>query len=216
MPVHSNTCLRKKIVRRRTRNLRRNPTTAWTGPHPDHFQSYRAWAAGHPQRWAAPFTETMRSKRSDLVRCLLFILWLSASAITGLSQNPDGVIELRSAGCEVDEANFNVVRVDALERMGDNGLLIAVARLGRGDKSRYLNHSRLSATKEWLSNATFPTERLVLAEGERLSGGGRVEFYIGGRLTHVILPKPNIGLCTECCNPRPEDFTSNRRRKRRR
>jgi len=158
----------------------------------------------------------MKSKRSEFLKGLLAALFIFASVLTGLGQDQAGFIELKSAGCEIDEANFNVVRVDALERLGENGFLIAVARLGIGDRRRNLNRSRLSATKEWLRNAAFPVDRLVLAEGERVSGNGRVEFYISGKLTHVILPTPDFGLCIECCNPRPEDFTSYRRRKKKR
>jgi len=150
------------------------------------------------------------------MRCLLLVLWVLAFAITSLGQNQAGVVELKSAGCEIDEANFNVVGVDALERLGDKDFLIAIARLGSGDKRRGLNRIRLSAAKEWLSNAAFPINKLVLAEGERVRGNGRVEFYIGGKLTHIILPAPNFGLCTECYNPRPEDFTSYRRTKKKR
>lgn len=158
----------------------------------------------------------MKSKRSKFLRGLLAVLFIFTSVPTGLGQDRAGFVELKSAGCEIDEANFNIVRVDALERLGENGFLIAVARLGIGDRRRNLNRSRLSATKEWLRNAAFPIDRLVLTEGERVGGNGRVEFYVGGKLTHVILPTPNFGLCIECCNPRPEDFTSYRRRKKKR
>jgi hypothetical protein len=159
----------------------------------------------------------MKSKRSEFLKGLSVVIFIFASFTISFGQDRAGVVELKSAGCEIDEANFNIVRVDALERLGENGFLIAVARLGIGDRRRNLNRSRLSATREWLRNAAFPVDRLVLAEGERVSGNGRVEFYIGGKLTHVILPKPNVGLCIECCNPRPEDFTTYRgRRKKRR
>lgn len=158
----------------------------------------------------------LKSRRNNLVRCLLFAMLVLTLPATGLGQNQAGVVELKSAGCEIDEANFNVVRVDALEGLGTDGFLIAVARLGSGDKKRNLNHLRLSATKQWLNNAAFPLNKVILAEGERVNGAGRVEFYIGGKLTHIILPAPNFGLCVECCNPRPEDFTSYRRRKKKR
>jgi len=147
---------------------------------------------------------------------LSLVLCALAAAMTGSGQDQASIIMLESANCEVDESNFNVVRVDALKSLGENSFLIAIARFGSTDKAQALNRQRLSATKEWMSNAAFPINKLVLAEGERVNGNGRVEFYIGGKLTHVILPKPNMGLCTECCNPRPEDFTSDRRKKRRR
>lgn len=148
---------------------------------------------------------------------VLLVLLALTSTATGLSQNQTGskVVELRSESCEIDEANFNIVRTDALERINDGSSLIAIARLGKEDKSRDLNRKRLNAAKEWLSRAKFPLSKLVLAEGERVSGNGRVEFYVGGALTHVILPKPNMGLCVECCNPKPGDFTSHRKRRKR-
>ena len=158
----------------------------------------------------------MNFKRSEYLQGVLAAFLIFASVTTGLGQGRAEVVELKSAGCEIDELNFNVVRVDALERLGGNGLLIAVARPGKGDTRRSLNRGRLMATKEWFSNAAFPMDRLVLAEGERVAGGGRVEFYIGGELTHVILPMPNFGLCVSCCNPSQEDFAYRRGKKRRR
>jgi hypothetical protein len=104
----------------------------------------------------------------------------------------------------------------ALAKIDDGSSLIAIARPGRGDKMNNLNRERLRSTKAWLSKVKFPIDKLILAEGERVSGNGRVDFYIGGVLTHVILPRPNMGLCVECCPDNPFDFTPRRRRKRRR
>lgn len=141
-------------------------------------------------------------------------LMLSAISFAQV-QTGNRVLELKSESCEIDESNFNVVMVDALGKSNESGFLIAIARLGRGDKSPSLNRKRLAATKEWMGRAAFPMNRLILAEGERVSGNGRVEFYVGGALTHVILPRANQGLCTQCCQPAPGSFTNNRRRKRR-
>ena len=89
-----------------------------------------------------PFAKPMKSKRSDVVACLLLVLCALASAITGLGQDHPGVVELSSRGCEIDEANFNVVRVAALEGLGENSFLIAVACLGSRDKARDINRWR--------------------------------------------------------------------------
>ena len=94
------------------------------------------------------------------------------------------VLELKSENCEIDESNFNVVMVDAREKSNEGGFLIAIARLDKGDMSPSLNRKRLDATKEWMGRAKFPPDRLILAEGERVSGNGRLEFYVGGALTH--------------------------------
>lgn len=131
------------------------------------------------------------------------------------AQNQATVVELQSNGCEIDEANFSVVWNDAKEIPNGNSFLIAIARLGDGDKTRSLNQKRLNATKEYIvGRIGFPANKLIVAEGEKVSGNGRVEFYIGGVLTHVILPKPNFSLCTECCNP--PDFTPRRNIKKKR
>ena len=122
------------------------------------------------------------------------------------------VVELKSQNCEIDEANFNTVRVAALPIANAGGSVIVIARRG-GDDLRNLNRQRLTATKEWLAKAHFPMGQLVTAEGSRTRGNGRLEIYVGGKLTHIILARPSAGLCTECCNPRPEDFYRDRTRR---
>lgn len=159
----------------------------------------------------------MKFKSGALWRCLTVALLTFASVATASSQSQSGVevIELKSESCEIDEANFSVVMNAALEKTVNGGFLIAIARHGRGDKKNDLNRERLRSTKAWLSKVKFPIDKLILAEGERVSGGGRVDFYIGGMLTHRILPRPNMGLCVECCPDNPFASTPRRRRKRR-
>lgn len=66
--------------------------------------------------------------------------------------------------------------------------VIVVARLGRGEKSERLSWSRLSAVKSRLSYY-LPDTKIVTAVGERVSGYGQLEFYVGGKLLYV-LPYP--------------------------
>jgi len=159
----------------------------------------------------------MKFKLSTVGRWLVVALLTLASALTASSQGQSGdeIIELESESCEIDESNFSIVMNAALKKINDGSALIAVARLGRGDKVNKLNRERLRSTKLWLVKAKFPMDKLILTEGDKASGNGRVEFYIGGVLTHVILPKPNGGLCVECCPDNPIDSTPRRRRKRR-
>jgi hypothetical protein len=154
-----------------------------------------------------------------LMRCELLIsvaLLMLASAAPGLGQSRSvGSPQVLEAGnCEVDEANLDSIRLDARSGVGQDGLLIVIARPGVGDVRAHLNSRRLSAVKELFSKRGFPAEKIVLAEGERVRGNGRVEFYVGGKLTHVIATTRNRGLCIECCNPGPQDFTRARKRRR--
>jgi len=157
----------------------------------------------------------MSLKQSQFLKFLLLVLLPVILFSLVSAQTQTDVVELKSNGCEIDEANFSVVWNDAKEIPNGNGFLIAIARLGDGDKARNLNQKRLSATKEYIVDRIgFPVSQLILAEGEKLKGNGRVEFYIDGKLTHVILPKPNLTLCTECCNP--PDFPPHRKSKKKR
>ena len=157
----------------------------------------------------------MSSEQSQFLFFLRLALLLAFLFTTASAQNQTDVIELESAGCEIDELNFSIVENASRNIRTGNGFLIAIARLGDGDKARSLNQKRLNATKQWLvGKAEFPANKLILAEGEKVTGNGRVEFYVGGVLTHVIYPKPNFGLCWECCNPQPEDFIPRRKSKR--
>ncbi len=157
----------------------------------------------------------MPFEQSQMLKFLLLVLLAVFLFTPVLAQNQTSVVELKSAGCEIDESNFGDVENASREIRSGNGFLIAVARLGNGDKARNLNQQRLNAAKQWLvGKARFPANKLILAEGEKVSGNGRVEFYIGGVLTHIIFPKPNVGLCWECCNPQPEDFVPRRKSRR--
>lgn len=155
----------------------------------------------------------MKSNQCIVMRILLLVfgILMSSHISFGQVQSNNRVLELRSESCEIDEHNFNVVMVDALGKLNESGFLIVIARPGKGDKSPSLSRKRLDAAKEWMGRAEFPTNRLILAEGERVSGSGRVEFYVGGALTHVILPRANQGLCTQCCQPPPRDRGRKRR-----
>lgn len=157
----------------------------------------------------------MPFEQSQMLNFLRLVLLLALLFTTASAQNRTGVVELESAGCEIDESNFSLVENASREIRSGNGFLIAIARLGDKDKARNLNQQRLNAAKQWfVGKARFPTEKLILAEGEKISGKGRVEFYIAGVLTHIIFPKPNVGLCWECCDPQPEDFTPRRKNRR--
>jgi hypothetical protein len=158
----------------------------------------------------------MSFKQNQSLKILLLLLLPLLLFTTVLAQNQTNVVELKSTNCEIDEANFSVVENAAKETPNGNGFLIVIARLGDRDKRHNLNQSRLNVTKEYLvGKLRYPANKLVMAEGEKVRGNGRVEFYINGILTHVILPKPNLSLCTECCNP-PDVIVRRKLRKKQR
>lgn len=67
--------------------------------------------------------------------------------------------------------------------------LILIARLGDREYSSKLNRTRLKPFATYLNR--FNGLNLVMAEGTKVKGNGRVELYVGGRLTKVWLVKTN-------------------------
>lgn len=111
------------------------------------------------------------------------------------------------ANCEDSEAYLDVVAGEALGAAAGGEVLIAVARMGNGETPMSLNRDRLEAVRMYLVRRGLPASNVVFARGERVSGLGRVEFYLSGTLSRSILARRNRGICTECCNPSPADFT---------
>jgi len=79
--------------------------------------------------------------------------------------------------------------------------LIVIARLGDGERNRGLNRRRLHNVRTYLSEYVHAraAETIVTAGGERVSGYGRIELYVGGRLFHVLTLPRNGDLLVGSC-----------------
>ena len=99
--------------------------------------------------------------------------------------------------CEV--ANFYLDNAALRARKLDEAHLIVIARLGGGEKSRQLNVSRLKVAQNFLSNWRG-VRKVVTAEGERVRGNGRLEFYVGGTLLYTLPVRRNRNLDLLSCN----------------
>ena len=74
---------------------------------------------------------------------------------------------------------------------GENNVMILIARLGSREKSRSLNRRRLLNVREGLQGTLGIVKPMVIAEGERVNGFGRVEVYIGGTFAGALLARRN-------------------------
>jgi hypothetical protein len=82
--------------------------------------------------------------------------------------------------CETTKAEFDAIAQVANERESN---VIIIARLGAGERMRSLNLLRLGKVRDWLLIVRgYSQDRIVIAEGERVSGLGQVEVYIRGKL----------------------------------
>lgn len=143
------------------------------------------------------------------------VLWVVVTASGGTRLGSEGtrVAQTTPGNCETNSADLNTVAKEELNR---DGVIVAVARLGNGETSRTHNRRRLRAVEQGLIASGLPAPRVVLAEGERVKGYGRVEMYAAGKLRMVLLANTNKAICTECCNPDPADIRPDRESQRRR
>lgn len=106
-------------------------------------------------------------------------------------------IEATPSNCE---ENISILGA-ATQAVAKDGLLIVIARLGDGERNRELNRRRLHNVRTYLSeyvHARAP-ETIITAEGERVSGYGRIELYVGGKLFHVLTIPRNGDLLVGSC-----------------
>ncbi len=101
--------------------------------------------------------------------------------------------------CEQNDFALNYLHSSA----SNNELIIAIARLGEGETQNKLNWRRLHNVKVYLTEYSFNRDpkTLILAQGERAKGYGRIEFYLDGRLVDVMGIKQNQDLLIGSCEP---------------
>jgi hypothetical protein len=78
--------------------------------------------------------------------------------------------------------------------------IIFIVRLGEGEKSGQLISHRFRDIEDYLKRDK--DIRYILAQGNRTDGLGKIELYVGGRLSAVIPVKKNgKGVCSGRVNP---------------
>lgn len=136
-------------------------------------------------------------------RAILTISMLLASQAVANAQSnevePLMTIEGNAASCESNAAAFD--NLAAFLRSTDERLFV-IARLGHGERSRDLNRRRLHNVRTYFKDGwpQIGAERFLFAEGEPISGEGRVEFYPGSKLIQISLVSRNKDICVDCCD----------------
>ena len=123
------------------------------------------------------------------MRCkarLIFVLslWLAvASTVAPQSTRPPKLPLPTGDFCETNVTNLDLAHSEA----GEDGLIIAIARLGNGERNRDLNHRRLYNLRTYLERfRKRASKTIITAEGERVKAPGRIEIYVGGKLFIAI------------------------------
>src|SRR5918998_1576813 len=114
-------------------------------------------------------------KYSLMAFCLVVVIVPFCVAQSSLASTSPG-------SCEMNAVIFDHMHSVISEGSVRDSLVIAVARLGNGETSRELNRRRLYNLRVRWRVFGLPANRLIVAEGERVNGYGRVELYISGKL----------------------------------
>lgn len=102
--------------------------------------------------------------------------------------------------CDAMLAMFDNVAAIASSESNRETFVIIVAYLGRGEKLRLHSQQRLKALEFYLRKRRgISKERLILTEGKKRNGLGKVEFYVGGKLSDELFLVKGGRICTSCC-----------------
>lgn len=140
-------------------------------------------------------------------RCSLAISLLLAGSVVSIAQNGSAPANPQPTQLEPTPCGYNVSTLSAAhQEAGEDGLIIAIARLGDGEQRREINRRRLHNVRVYLTEFDWhrAPETVITAEGERVRGYGRVELYVGGRLFRVLAVRPNRDLSVGSCEPDDE------------
>jgi hypothetical protein len=132
---------------------------------------------------------------SKLVLAVAVVLCCAISQVNALQvpQRPEPIIVYGSNN-ETTKAELDLLA----EKAGKDKLIILIARLGRREFSRRLSQQRLRTVRDYLRFTRAMSEnRLITAEGERVSDFGRVEAYLDGKLVMVFRLSPNKNFASE-------------------
>jgi hypothetical protein len=149
----------------------------------------------------------------NVLRMLCIICLMAGYALVVEAQQKSGSttqivpVEDLPGGCEF---NNNILTVLA-QSTDDDELVIVIARLGDSESRKNLNYRRLHNVKtfltEFLADASVRRrqETIILAEGQRVKGYGRVELYIKGKLYEILKARHNADLIVGYCSREPPE-----------
>jgi len=134
-----------------------------------------------------------------LKKLVIVMLWMALGlGAVAQSQSSESLTLQTPDNCEGNSRRLDVIR-NKSQAMGEGKVTIAIARLGKGERSQEINRRRLYTIRAYLTAMELPSQKLVTAEGERVSGYGRIEVYISGELVDVFAVEPckdlPVGMC---------------------
>lgn len=154
----------------------------------------------------------MKLEKSIYMLIALAVCWLAACESATAQQSSTETQIVRG---DANAGELNSLYLDGLTnaQRSNHERIFVIARPGRGENARFLSLNRLEAARLYLvESGRINKEQVILAEGERVAGEGRVEFYLGSRLMLVSLAERGKNVQLTCC----ADYIPPRRHRSRR
>lgn len=138
----------------------------------------------------------MITKKFVYVSLAFFVCWCGVGSVKAQQPLISTVKSDGNAG-ELNSAGLDYL---AVEQQTTNERIFVIARLGRGEAARSLSLQRLQAARSYLvATKGIDKEQVIFAEGEKIAGEGRVEFYLGSKLMLVSLAARGKNVRLVCC-----------------
>ena len=133
------------------------------------------------------------------VKFSLAPLFLCLTSVAQLVSAQNVQTNPKPTNCESHIAVLEAANHDA----GKDGLIILIGRLGTGDNKPDLNRHRLHSARAYLTDyiSARSTNTVIIADGEKVEGYGRIEVYVGGKLYYVFAIKANADFAVGSCEP---------------
>lgn len=125
---------------------------------------------------------------------LVFLFILTLSSI----QAQDNQEAIPPDNCEGNSYRLDGLRNQWKESqlLNEKGVVILIARLGKGESNNQLNRRRLYTVSKYLN---IPAKSIITAQGEKTDGLGVVEIYINGALAESLTVRKcgdlRVGIC---------------------
>jgi len=134
--------------------------------------------------------------RGAIVRSAGYLVITLSLLAGGNRASAQKIVHSTNAPCEENSAWLDglMQKVSGSEKPER---VFVIAQLGKGEYTSRLNQRRLHNARTYLENRLKP-ETIIVAEGERMNGEGRVEFYIGSELVLISMVRRGADLCVSC------------------
>ncbi len=149
------------------------------------------------------------------MKTILFLIFIMLTANICFAQerkDEPNIVPVESSACENNPVAISIVASEAVQ---EKERVFVIFRAGRTE-TETANRKRLAYVKKnsLERRAAFNKLEFIYALGEKSKDEGKIEFYVGGRLSSIIIAPKNRTPCLDCCGDEryyPQDLVKKKR-----